>query len=331
MNFVRSLHYAQLIANFSMYNLNYISVFIGGLFVKKFVIFLFLFLVACSSQETVEIPLISLADETPSNFVEEESSIKVAFASVVSPQQTREKYNLLVNYMEEELGRPIMIVQKQTYDEVNQMLEAGEVDLAFICSLSYVIGREKDYIEGVAAPKVKGADQYRSYIITHINSDIETFEDLKGKRFAFADPYSYSGRLAVLKLLDERGLTTDYFDETFYTYSHDYSVSAVARGVVDAAAVDSLLFDMLLEMEHEDASLVRIIEKGAFAGAPPIVVSKKTEEKLKQDIKNIIWSLKDDPKGIEILEELKIDEYTPINDDKYLPIKNVIHLLGKDE
>lgn len=284
---------------------------------------------ACSSKEVVEIPLIASKDEMPSTKIDQENTIKIAFASVVSPKQTREKYHLLVNYLEEKLDKPITIVQKQTYEEVNQMLKNGDVDIAFICSLSYVIGKMESYLEGIAAPKVKGEEQYRSYIITHVNNEIESFDDLEGKRFAFADPFSYSGRLAVLNILNERGLTTDFFEETFYTYSHDYSVSAVARGVVDAAAVDSLLFDSLVEMKHEDARLVKIIEVGKYAGTPPIVVSSKAEKNLKQNIKDVILSLKYDPEGVEILKELKIDEYVPIDYNNYLPIENMLHLLGE--
>lgn len=291
----------------------------------------FLLLMACSQSNYAQVPLKATDGDTILANIESDNAIKVAFASVVSPQETRAKYDLLVNYLEEKLDRPIMIVQKQTYDEVNQMLKAGEVDLAFICSLSYVIGKKEGFLEGIAAPKINGSDQYRSYVITHINSDIESFEDLEGKRFAFADPYSYSGRLAVLEMLNKRGLTTAFFDDVFYTYSHDYSVSAVARGAVDAAAVDSLLFDQLVSLKNEDAMLVKVIERGTYAGTPPIVVSQKTDERLKQTIKDVILNLKKDPVGHEILKELKIDEYVPIEDEKYLPIKNLLPLLGGEQ
>ncbi|QOY38365.1 phosphate/phosphite/phosphonate ABC transporter substrate-binding protein [Anaerobacillus isosaccharinicus] len=289
-----------------------------------------LLLFACSNSNSTIIPLKSSGTEVLESQIEKGDTITVAFASVVSPQETRVKYDLLINYLEEKLERPIIIVQKQTYDEVNEMVEAGDVDIAFICSLSYVIGKEKNYLDGIAAPVVNGSNLYRSYVITHINSEIDTFEDLGGKRFAFADPFSYSGRLSVLNMLDERGLTTNFFDDLFYTYSHDYSVSAVARGAVDAAAVDSLLFDQLVKLNNDDASLVKIIEYGKYAGTPPIVVSKKIEQQVKQKIKNVILGLKDDPIGRGILQELKIDEYVEIDDEKYLPIKNMLHLLGDD-
>uniref|UniRef100_A0A1S2L694 Solute-binding protein family 3/N-terminal domain-containing protein n=1 Tax=Anaerobacillus isosaccharinicus TaxID=1532552 RepID=A0A1S2L694_9BACI len=189
-----------------------------------------LLLFACSNSNSTIIPLKSSGTEVLESQIEKGDTITVAFASVVSPQETRVKYDLLINYLEEKLERPIIIVQKQTYDEV----------------------------------------------------------------------------------------------------SHDYSVSAVARGAVDAAAVDSLLFDQLVKLNNDDASLVKIIEYGKYAGTPPIVVSKKIEQQVKQKIKNVILGLKDDPIGRGILQELKIDEYVEIDDEKYLPIKNMLHLLGDD-
>jgi phosphonate transport system substrate-binding protein len=301
------------------------------LIVRKIIIMVFIsiFLVSCSSQQDGGITLRATENEMVVPDHLEENALRVAFASVVSPQQTRKKYNLLIDYLEDKLDKPIVIVQKQTYDEVNQMIKLGEVDLAFICSLSYVIGKEQNYLEGLVAPKINDKSQYRSYIIAHKNSEIESFEDLEGKRFAFVDPYSYSGRLAVLDLLNARGLTTEFFEEIFYTYSHDYSVSAVARGAVEAAAVDSILFDQLVELDNEDAKLIKIIEYGSYAGTPPIVVSNKIDEDLKHNIKNALLFLKDDPIGNDILHELGIDEYIIIDEKRYLPIVNTLHLLGE--
>ncbi|OIJ18122.1 hypothetical protein BKP45_11030 [Anaerobacillus alkalidiazotrophicus] len=289
--------------------------------------------VACSEkQELTYVPLISTEEENDTSLLEEsENVIRTAFASVVSPEETRYKYDLLIKYLEDHLERPILIIQKQTYDEVNELLKNGEVDLAFICSLSYVIGTEEGYMVDVATTIIDNSDTYRSYIITHKNSGLETLADLKGKRFAFADPYSYTGRLAALEMIDQMGYTAnDFFEETFYTYSHDYSVSAVARGAVDGAAVDSILFDMLLDLENEDAMQIQIVQKGPWAGAPPIVVSHKTDENLKTEIKELILSLNENPRGQHILQELKIQEYVPINREKYQPIRDAMKFMGED-
>nr|WP_239094040.1 phosphate/phosphite/phosphonate ABC transporter substrate-binding protein [Bacillus sp. B15-48] len=255
-------------------------------------------------------------------------SIRVAFASVVSPEETKYKYDLLLNYLEDNLGKPITRIQKQTYEEVNELLKDGKVDLAFICSLSYVIGTSEGYMEDIATTIIGGKDVYQSYVITHKNSEYETLEDLKGKTFAFVDSYSYTGRLALLEMLDKRNYTKEgFFEETFYTYSHDYSVKAVARGAVDAATVDGITFDMLIEIENEDAMQLRIIEKGPWAGSPPVVVSHKIDPHLKTEIQKIFLQLKDDPVGQNILRELLIEAYVPINRENYQPIRDALHLM----
>jgi phosphonate transport system substrate-binding protein len=291
-------------------------------------------LAACNEQQKLTfVPLTSTDTENDtSQFEEPDNTIRTAFASVVSPEETRHKYDLLIKYLEEHLERPITIIQKQTYKEVNELLENGEVDLAFICSLSYVIGVDEGYVVDVATTVIDNKDLYRSYIITHENSGLETLEDLKGKRFAFVDPYSYTGRLAALDMLNNLGYTAEeFFEETFYTYSHDYAISAVARGAVDAAAVDSILFDMLLDLQNEDAMQIQILEKGPWAGAPPIVVSNKTDNKLKDQIKDLLLTLDDNPRGRQILKELKIEEYVPINRENYEPIRNAKNLMGNDK
>lgn len=308
---------------------------LGGIVIKQVLMIFFLsfIVVACSEkQDLTYIPLTSTNVESETEISgESENAIRAAFASVVSPEETRYKYDLLLKYLEDHLQRPITIIQKQTYKEVNELLENGEVDLAFICSLSYVIGVEEGYVIDVASTVIDNKDVYRSYIITHKNSGLETLEDLKGKRFAFADPYSYTGRLAALEMLNEIGYTAkEFFEETFYTYSHDYSVSAVARGAVDGAAVDSILFDMLLDLENEDAMQIQIVQKGPWSGAPPIVVSDKTDKQLKTDIKRLILSLDENPRGKHILEELKIEKYVPIDRDKYEPIRNALKFMGDD-
>ncbi|MCT8137022.1 phosphate/phosphite/phosphonate ABC transporter substrate-binding protein [Anaerobacillus sp. CMMVII] len=317
----------------NFWNCVYITMLNEVNIIKTQYLFLFYLFILVACDKTPELEFIHLVEKnTAEVFVEEENdaTVKVAFASVVSPEETRYKYELLIKYIERKIDKPITVIQRQTYDEINQLLKDGDVDLAFICSLSYVIGKEEGYVLDIATTKINGNDHYQAYIITHINSDIYSIEDLRGKNFAFVDPYSYSGKLALLGMLDDYGYSEDtFFDETFYTYSHDYSVKAVARGAVDAATVDGITFDMLVEIENEDAKQIRVIDKGPLAGAPPIVVSHKIDPNLKKELKDLILSLKDDPAGKIILQELMIEEFVVINQENYEPIRNVLNLMGE--
>lgn len=291
------------------------------------------FITGCTQSESLDyITIKGEAEAQPKEVTaseEEEDAVNIAFASVVSPKETSAKYQLLVDHMEKAFGKPVNVIRKQTYDEVNQLLKDGDVDIGFICSLSYVLGREAGYLEGVATPVVDGEDRYSSYLIVNRDSDIHDIQDLKGKRFAYMDPYSYSGRLAMLDMLDERGYDPDsFFKKTFYTYSHDYSISAVAKGAVDGATVDSILFDLLAENSHPDAEQIRIIEQGIPAGAPPVVVSSQIDPELKELFTDELLSLHESAEGQAILDSVQIDAYTRLQPSHYDPIQDIVDRIG---
>lgn len=304
--------------------------------IKRITILLALFflLTACSLGKSSNPQLISLYSEQnelmPPINNQHSDSIKVAIASVVSPKESLSKYDLLIKYLEKELDAPIDVFQRQTYEEVNDMLARGEVDFAFICSLSYVLGMLEGDMIGVAAPEIEGSPFYRSYVITKNDSTYESLDDLVGKRFAFTDPLSYTGRLAVLSMLEKKHVSAeDYFSNVYYTYSHDNSIKAVAMGVVDGAAVDGVLFEQLRKLNNELVSQLKIIETGKEAGTPPIVASQKTDMKLINDFKNVILNLENDQEGQVILNEIGIDRYVQLNDENYYVIEESLHLLGE--
>ncbi|MBT2637809.1 phosphate/phosphite/phosphonate ABC transporter substrate-binding protein [Bacillus sp. ISL-39] len=271
------------------------------------------------------------AEPSPSKEIDpHQEKITVALASVISPKASLSKYDYLLEYIESQIGKKVEIVQRQTYQEVDSMLRRGEVDFAFICSLSYVIGLEKGYIVDVAAPVVNGRPFYQSYTIVNQNSPYQTLDDLKGKRFAYTDPYSYTGRLSMLSQLDKKGETSEhFFGKTYFTYSHDYSVKAVELGIVDGATVDGAMFDQMLATEPELSAHIRVIGTGDEAGTPPVVASKKVDQQKVDAFSKILYDLRNHPEGKQLLKELGVDRYEPINQQDYQVIRQDLYLLGE--
>lgn len=296
-----------------------------------FISFMLILLTSCAPQnDTAKINLYTNEVQDMFKSTEyEDNTLIIAIASVVSPKESLEKYQGLVAYLEEKLGQPVKVIQKQTYGEVNQLLKDGIADITLTCSLAYRIGSKEGYMEGLAAPVVKRESLYQSYIVTNKDNPYDSLDDLKGKRFAFVDPISYSGRLSVLDMLHEKGYMADtFFEKTFYTYSHDYSLLAAANNVVDGAAIDSLLFDQLLLEQNPDVQKLKIIGKGKLAGTPPIVINKNLDPTLKEKLRKVILSLEEDQNGQQILRSLSIDKYLDVNENNYKVIDDLIVQFG---
>ena len=284
-------------------------------------------LAACAPQSQIPIAgFINLDDlqPLPNPTGDDVQAIRIAIAAVISPQATAESYAPLVDYLSQKLNRPIEIIQRRTYAEINELLRTGEVDLAFVCTSSYLLGRREFGLELLVAPQVNGETTYRAKLIVPANSTAESIEDLRGKVFAFTDPNSFTGRIYPTFLLQQIGETPEtFFVRTFFTYSHDDAIDAVARGVADGASVDSLILDFVLEHDPNLAERIRIIHTSPPFGIPPVVVSPRIASQLRDELKAVLLGMHETPEGLAALKAIGADRFVQVSYEDYLSAEEV--------
>lgn len=174
--------------------------------------------------------------------------LRVAVAAIISPKGTLESYRPLVAYLGARLGRPGELVQRRTYAETNELVRRGEVDVAFVCTRAYVMGRREFGMQLLAIPEVHGQQVYYSVVIVRADSPFRRVEDLRGATFAFTDPLSNTGHLYPVYLVYRMGYRPEeFFKQTFFTYSHDNAIRAVDRGdvYIDPGMAKALLEDLV--------------------------------------------------------------------------------------
>lgn len=288
------------------------------------------------SQEAVPVSLEERVDLSPVQQMSDvsqgrqEEVLRVAIAGVISPTRTLEYYQELLRYMGRELGKEVRLILKPSYSETNDLVKAGRVDLAFVCSLAYCEGYHDFGMELLVAPQMYGDTVYYSYLIVPQNSVAISIEDLRGRSFAFSDPLSNSGYLAPsyqLSLLGEK--PTLFFSKYTFTYSHDNSITAVANRLVDGAAVDSLVYDQLIAKDSALASKTKVIARWGPFGIPPVVVNPNLEAELKQQLREFFLYLDKSPEGKAILEDLEIDKFVILTHDAYGLIREMKERLEK--
>lgn len=253
-----------------------------------------------------------------------DKSIRVAVGGMITPREGFVYYREFLDYVEEKLGRKVEYIDKEKYDEINMLLKSEDIDLAFVCSGPYVDGHREFGMELLVAPEAYGETVYYSYIIVHKDSHIKSFEDLKGKKFAFTDPMSNTGKLVPDYMLARIGKTPDtFFGKYVFTYAHDKSIKAVAQGVVDGAAVDSLIWEYINRTHPEITSKTRTIMKSPPYGIPPVAVRKGLAPELKKGLRQIFMNAHKDKKAVPILKGMMIDKFVLIDDRAYDSIREM--------
>lgn len=278
----------------------------------------------CSSEEADRIKVDLRSDARGHESAKSDASkpLRIGMGAMITPKEGYLYYQKLQAYLAKKLGRPVQLVDRDNYDAINQLLENKGVDAAFVCAGPYVDGRQKFGMELIAMPLVKGQPVYYAYIIVHRDSPIRRFEELRGKSFAFTDPKSNTGKLVPTYMLAKLGETPEhYFSRYIFTYAHDNSIRAVAEKQVDAASVDSLIWEYALLKKNPFVEHTRIIAKSEPYGIPPVVVRPDMDPKLKQQLKAALLDIHNESEGKAILEGMMIDRFVAGDDSNYNSIR----------
>jgi phosphonate transport system substrate-binding protein len=266
--------------------------------------------------------------EKSTSLDDKEHTLKVAVSAMISPKETFSTYRNLLGYIGDHLNYKIQLIQRKTYGEINELFLKQQIDLAFICSGPYAVDKEKYGFEALAVPVIREKPFYQSYLIVNKNSSIVNLKDLRGGVFAMTDPLSNTGAMVPRYWLAKMGEKPEtFFKNITFTYSHDNSILAVARSLVDGAAVDGMIWEYYNARNPLNTSQTRVIKKSIPFGSPPFVASKTLAPDIKEKARDLLLDMHQDPKGRTILKELMIDHFVSPKDIWYQPIRDITQKL----
>jgi phosphonate transport system substrate-binding protein len=296
---------------------------------KWFNLCLALLLTACASAPSEKTIRLSNLQPLPASSSDQVVPLRVAVAAVISPKGTAESYQLLLKYLGARLNRPTELVQRRTYAEINALVQNGYVDVAFVCTSAYVEGHEKFGMELLVAPQVNGGVTYNSLLIVPRASSAQSLNDLRGKVFAFTDPMSNTGRVYPTYLVQKLNSTPEkFFARTFFTYSHDDAIRAVANGLADGAAVDSLVYEFATAREPALLEKTKIIHRSPPFGIPPVVVSPSIRPQLKAELQESLLEMINSHEGQKGLQAIGVDRFVLIEDSAYNSARELLNAVG---
>ena len=115
---------------------------------KKYIInlILFILLTSCFSNDKKVIVDFNGPSPAPSEIsFHEDEAIHIGIASIISPKESFDYYNDLLSYISQKIGMPVHYIQKESYQEINDLLSQNIVDFAFIGTGAYVKRKKRRY------------------------------------------------------------------------------------------------------------------------------------------------------------------------------------------
>ncbi len=254
-------------------------------------------------------------------YAADEKPIKFGLTAVVVRDNLR-FFDEMAGYLSSHLDRSVTFVRRKSYREIMELLASGDLDFAWICGYPLVQKREPEFLTLLTVPVYKGKPFYRSYIIVHKDSNLNSIEDLRGRVFAYSDPDSNSGYLYPRYHLATKGYRPDnFFRQTFFTYNHAETVEAVAARFANGGAVESYIWEFLQITNPELVGQTRVIHASSEFGFPPIVARNDLPPELIGGMARAFAGMKSSADGRRLLGALHLDGFGNYHIDLYNDIR----------
>lgn len=235
------------------------------------------------------------------------------------------KFSALSRYLEHSLAeqginRQVHLKIYNTYPQAIDALASGEVDFARYGPVSYILARRKNQgIRLLAMESNAGKKSFSGVIAVPAESPVQSIEELRGRRIAFGDRNSTTGRYLSQAALVDAGLTAADFDKVTYLGRHDKVAFAVASGNYDAGAMNENTYN-----KYKDGKGLRSILRFDCV-TKPWVARAGLDTTSYNALQKILLGLNDP----ELLKPLKRDGLLPADDSDYDSIRDAMRLAEK--
>lgn len=217
------------------------------------------------------------------------------FAAVPAEQdaQLAESYRVTKEILSAELGIEVEFFQAADYAGVIEAIIANRVDLAQFGPFAYVLavarGAEATAV-GVMAGSPDEEPGYQSYLVARAdNNEINSIQDIEGKRVCLVDPASTSGYLVPFAMMLDEGIDPNTEINAILAGGHDTSVIEVVAGTCDAGfAFDSMVDELLIERGEIEVGDVKIVQKSFVIAGSPMALRTGLPASLQAAITDVI-------------------------------------------
>ena len=239
------------------------------------------------------------------------------------------QHEAFLKYLAEKIGvKAVRLRTASDYSSILKDLVAGDIDIAWMASLSAVEARNNPEVELLCKPVRYGTTQYRGMIVARQDSGIRKLQDLKGKKFAWVDKESASAYLFPKALMIEAGLDPDKdFASTVTLGKHDAVVYSVFCRAHDAGACYDDARKTLPDQSKADELIT--LATTQYISNEPLVCRRSLPEDLRARIKKALLELSNkDSEGREILKNLAdVQGFVPVVASDYDSCEKVLKTL----
>lgn len=267
----------------------------------------------------------------------EEKTLNVQFVPTNNDGSMEAKAKPFADYLTEKLGCKVNVTLATDYSTIVEAMSSGKVDLGIMPPAAYVQARDMGAAKAILTSQLGEYDQetglpvegkmtgtFKGEVLVKADSDIQTLEDLKGKKIATLSPNSASGYIYPVAEMKEAGI--DPATDCTLTTVNDIpsEMTAVLNGQQDACFVFEgarVVFSSKFEGYDlmNDLRVLYLTEGDIPNDA--IAVRPDMDDEMKEKIKETFLNMLNDEQGAEAMSLWGHKGYEEATEEAYDTIK----------
>ncbi len=262
-------------------------------------------------------------------FAEEEILIGLIPEENIFTQMDRHKP--LAAYLTKKIGTKVRFTILSRYGDVLDRFMSRKMDGAFFGVFTSVLAMEQLNAEPIVHPvNLDGTSAVQSYIFVRKDSNIQSVQDMKGKRIAFVDKATVTGYLYAFAFLRERGVQDlkTYFSDISFSGSHGSTIYAVLDGRADIGTAKSKIFLQLIKKEHSIKEELTILAKSREFPDTTLFLRKDFPPAKRQQVQDILLGMDKDAEGREVLKKLESMMFVEAKKSDFQPFFEIAQKAG---
>lgn len=264
-------------------------------------------------------------ESKPADWPEE---IRIGFIPSLG-EEALDYFTPVIDHLRKHMDVKVTAVSANDYSEIIRAMSYKQLEFAYLGPKSYVEASERANAEALVSElNADGEPGYYGVFIAKKGSGIESFDDAKGKTFAFTDPNSTSGYLVPMVMF-KAGLGIDpkeYFKSITFSGSHADSIQKVAAGEIDVAATNTLDLRRMDEKGVVSKDDFTILEKSDLIPGAPYSARKDLPQSLKQRFREVMLRFNE---NTEALKKMQFGGFVVADDGRYDIVRELMRV--KDE
>ncbi len=256
-------------------------------------------------------------------------TLVVAWAPIAERDMLLSDVRPLIEYLEDELDRPIDTQVTGSYDELRQRLVDGTVDIGVVPPALFVLTqKEHPDLEALAVKLVDGSTGSDGVLYVDDASGITDLQQLRGKRFCYADQKSTTGYVFPRAALRKAGIDPDRDVISHISGNHIAVLRDLAAGVCDAGAVYSGGY---LAADRAGVPVQRLRQLAMTGRSPQdaVCAGPKVPVAFRQQLKKILLTYDGKKHGSMSGRVERISGFAPIRDADYDNVRAALRADGR--